>query len=93
MQRVEHLHVRKPVEKNDALDQLVGMLHFLDRFLAPLLRQVFVAPVVEQPVMQPILIDRRQLVPKRFVEKLDDFRVTLHNSLLSWRPQQAPTHA
>jgi hypothetical protein len=32
-------------------------------------------------------------VPKRFVEKLDDFRVTLHNSLLSWRPQQAPTHA
>jgi hypothetical protein len=32
--------------------------------------------------MQPILIDRRQLVPKRFVEKLDDFRVTLHNPLL-----------
>jgi hypothetical protein len=25
-------------------------------------------------------------VPKRFVEKLDDFCVTLHNSLLSWRP-------
>jgi hypothetical protein len=38
--------------------------------------------------MQPVLIDRRQLVPKRFVEELDDFPVTLHNSLLSWRPQQ-----
>src|SRR5215510_15232491 len=59
------------------------MLHFLDRFLAPLLRQILVAPVVEQPVVKPILIDRRQFVPKRFVEKLDDFRVTLHNSLLS----------
>jgi hypothetical protein len=63
------------------------MLHFLDRFLAPLLRQVLVAPVVEQPIVQPVLIDRCQLMPQRFVEKLDDFRVTLHNRLLSWRPQ------
>src|SRR5512132_2221636 len=33
VQRVKHLHVGETIEKNDALDQLVGMLHLLDRFL------------------------------------------------------------
>ena len=37
MQRIEHLHVRKAVEEDDALDELIGVLHLLDRFLAPLL--------------------------------------------------------
>jgi hypothetical protein len=74
----------KPVEKYDALDQLVGVFHLLDRFLPPLLRQVLVTPVFEQPVMEPVLIDRGQFVPQCFIEKLDDFSVTLHKWLLSW---------
>ena len=55
VQRVEHLHVGEAVEEDDALDELVGMLHFLDRFLAPLLGEILVAPVIQQPVMQPVL--------------------------------------
>jgi len=50
-------------------DQLVGVLHLLDRFLAPLLGERLVAPIVEQPVMQPVLVDRRQFVPQRLIEK------------------------
>jgi hypothetical protein len=49
-----------------------------------LLCKIFVTPIVEQPVMEPVLIDRGQFVPQRFIEKLDDFSVTLHNWLLLW---------
>jgi hypothetical protein len=84
MQRIEDLHVREAVKKYDALDQLVGVFHFLDRFLAPLLCQILVTPIVEQSVMEPVLIDRGQFVPQRSIEKLDDFSVTLHNWLLLW---------
>ena len=78
MQRVEHLHVGEAVEEDDALDQLVGVLHLLDQFLAPLLGEIFVAPIVQQPVMQPVLVDRGEFVPKRLVEIFDDFGVALH---------------
>ena len=81
VQRVEHLHIREAVEKDDALDELVGVLHFLDQFLAPLLGQILVAPIFEQPIVQPVLVDRGQFVPKCLVEKFDDFSVTLHNQL------------
>src|SRR5262245_21227688 len=32
VQRIDHLHVGKTLEKNDPLHDLVGVLHFLDRF-------------------------------------------------------------
>ena len=44
VQRIEHLHVGKAVEEDDAVDQLVGVLHLLDRFLAPLLGERFQSP-------------------------------------------------
>src|ERR1700722_10245305 len=78
MQRIEHLHIGKAIEEDDAVDELVGMFHLFDGFLAPLLGERLVAPVAEQPVMQPVLIDRRQLVPKRLVEVIDDARLALH---------------
>src|SRR5580704_10152241 len=79
MQRVEHLQVGKTVEENDALDQLVGVLHLLDRFLAPLLGERLVAPIVEQPVMQPVLVDCRQFVPQRLIEEVEDSRIAFHD--------------
>ena len=79
MQRIEHLHVRKTVKKDDAFDELIGVLHLLDGFLAPLFGERFVAPIVEQAIMQPILIDRGQFVPQRLVEKIDDTRLPSHN--------------
>src|SRR4029077_15231551 len=60
----------------------IGVLHLLDGFLAPLLGERFVAPIVEQTIMQPILIDRGQLVPQRLVEIIDDTRLPSHNLLL-----------
>src|ERR1043165_7161275 len=78
VQRIEHLHVGEALQEDDAVDELVGVLHLLDRFLAPLLGEVLVAPVVEQPVMQPVLIDRGQLAAQALVEIVDDLGVALH---------------
>ena len=36
------------------------------------------APIVEHPIVQPILVDRGQLVLQRLVEQLDDLVVALH---------------
>ncbi len=74
------LQVRMPFEEDDAIDQLVGVLHFLDRFRPPLLGEILEAPVVEHAKMQPVLVDGRQLMAKRLVEKLDDFGIALHGA-------------
>src|SRR6266516_667854 len=78
--RIDHLHVGKAVEEDDALNDLVRMLHLLDRFLAPFLGQRPVTPIVQQPVMQPVLVDGGKLVPQTTVEKLDDSCIALHGA-------------
>ena len=80
VQGVEHLHVRKAVEEDDAVDQLVGVLHLLDGFRAPFLGEILEAPVVEQPVVQPVLVDRGQFVAERLVQEIDDFWIALHGA-------------
>jgi hypothetical protein len=80
VKRVDHLHVGKPVEEDDALHDLVGMLHFLDRLLSPFLGQREVAPIVQQPVMQPVLVDGGELMPEATVEIFDDPCVALHGA-------------
>ena len=86
VKRIEHLQVGKAVEKDDALDDLVGVLHLLDRFLAPFLRQVAVAPIVQEPVMQPVLVDGRQLMPQAAVEIFNDSCIALHVPILRGNP-------
>src|SRR6202044_3788274 len=81
MQRIEHLHVGEAVEKDDAVDELVGVLHLLDGLLAPLLGEIAIAPIVQQPVMQPILVDRGKFMPQGLVEIIDDDRLTAHGSV------------
>src|SRR5438874_2986059 len=46
-QRIEHLHVGKAIEENDAVGEAVGVVHLLDRFLAPLLGELQQAPVMQ----------------------------------------------
>jgi hypothetical protein len=58
------------------------MLHFVDRFMAFIFGETCHAPVVEQAVVQPVLVDGRQLVAKRDIEMLDDLRIALHGSPL-----------
>src|SRR4051812_18184309 len=40
VQGIEHLHVGKALKKDDAVDEFVGVHHFLDRFLAPFLGEL-----------------------------------------------------
>src|SRR5580700_10411621 len=79
VERIEHLHVGKSVEKNDALDDLVRVLHFLDRLLAPLLGERLVAPVIQQSIMQPILVDGRELVAQSLVQVVKDSWIASHD--------------
>src|SRR5262249_53458773 len=53
-----------------------------DGFLAPFLGERPIAPIVQQPVMQPILIDGRELVPQPLVEVVDDTGIAFHGALL-----------
>ena len=73
-QRVEHLQVGEAVEEDDALDEAVRVVHLLDGFLAPGLGELLVAPIVQDPVMEPVLVDRRQLAAQAAIEILDNLR-------------------
>ena len=79
---VEILQVGQAFEEEDALDQPVGVLHLVDRFLLLVLAQLLQAPVVEHPGVQEVLVDRGQLVDEDLVEVLDDFLVAFHARLL-----------
>src|SRR3546814_9334273 len=87
-QPAEQLEVGKPAQKEDAVRQLVGMLHLVDRFLAFKMCEPGDAPIVEHAIMQPILVDRGQLVLERLVEEIDDLFVALHVLVLSCLDRQ-----
>src|ERR1700687_33300 len=80
-QGIEHLHVGKPVEEQDAIGEAVGVVHLLDGFLAPLLGQLQQTPIVQHPIMQPILVDGGELAAQTLVEIFDDSCVALHDAL------------
>src|SRR4029079_1567781 len=80
-QGIEHLHVGKAVEEQDAVGELVGVLHLLDGFLAPDLGHFQKAPIVQEPVMQPVLADGGEFAAQALVEIIDDFWVALHGAL------------
>jgi hypothetical protein len=56
------------------------MLHLIDRLVPLIVGEPVHAPIVEHAVVQPILVDRRQLVPERVIEMLDDLWVAFHGS-------------
>ena len=85
-QGIEHLHVGKAFEEDYPVGDAVGVLHLLDRFFAPDLGHVREAPIGQQPVMQPILVDGSELVTQSLVKILDDFGVALHDELQGLRP-------
>src|SRR6266853_1037568 len=81
MQRIEHLHVGEAIEEDDAVNQLVGVLHLFDGFLAPYLGQGLVAPVLQQAIVQPILVDGGELVTQRLVEIFDYGCISAHGDI------------
>ena len=72
------LQVGMAFEEDDARDELVGVMHFLDRFRALLLGELAVAPVLQQPVVKPVLVDGAELQKQRLVKPLDDLFFAFH---------------
>ena len=77
-QLAQRLEVRQTVEEEDALGELVGVLHLVDRFLVLVLGEFRQAPVLQHLGVQEVLVDRGELVVERLVEVLDDLRVAFH---------------
>jgi hypothetical protein len=75
---VDRLKIGEPVEEQNAVGQRIGVLHFVDRFVALVIGELLHAPIIEHAVMQPILVDRGQLVRERRVEIFDYPGVALH---------------
>jgi len=78
----ELLKIGQAIEKQDALDELVGMLHFVNRFLVFVLRQLGITPVAIHARVEEILVDRSQLVEQGLVQVLNDFGIALHAASL-----------
>ena len=79
-QRVDPLQIRHALEENDARDDLVRVVHLLDGLFALLLGELGEAPIVEQAIVQPVLIDGAELKLQRFVQGLDDLFVAFHSA-------------
>ena len=68
------------VEKQDALDQFLGVLHLVDRLLLDERAEPVVAPVVAHLRVQEVLVDGRQLLLERLVELSNDLVVSAHTA-------------
>src|SRR4051794_3012052 len=76
--RSQSLEIRYAVEVEDALDEVFGILHLVDRFVVEALRQAVVAPVRAHLRVDEVLVDRGQLAREHLVQQLGDAGVTLH---------------
>src|ERR1700729_2782754 len=54
------------------------MLHLFDGLFAPSLGEVLVAPVIQNAIVQPVLVDRREFVLQRSIEIFDNLFVAPH---------------
>jgi len=73
-------HAGRAIQEEDALDERLGVLHFVDRFFLDVIREVAVVPVLAHLGMQEVLVDRGQFFLERLVQQGDDFRVAFHGS-------------
>ncbi|MCY1425252.1 hypothetical protein D9M71_410360 [compost metagenome] len=82
VQLAQVLDVRQAFKEQDALDQLVRVLHLVDGFVVLVLAELVQAPIFIHARMQEVLIDRDQLIGKDLVEMLDDCNVAFHDGVL-----------
>ena len=71
-QLAEVLQVRQALEEQDALDQLVGVLHLVDRLVHLVVAELVEPPVLQHPRMQEVLVDRREFVLEDLVQMRND---------------------
>src|SRR5438874_2114497 len=75
---VEILQIGEAIEEQDALDQLVGVLHLVEGGVVLAVAELCDAPMAQHPRMQKILIDRGQLVLEHRIQMLNDGLVAPH---------------
>ena len=72
------LQVGHALEHEDALDELLGVVHLLDGLVAVLVGQALPSPVLAQLGVGEVLVDGGEFGRQGLVEELDDARRTLH---------------
>ena len=81
-QLAEVLEIGQALEKQDPLDEAIGVLHLVDRLLLLVVLELLQAPVAEHAGVQEVLVDRGELVEQHLVQMLYDLRITFHRGLL-----------
>jgi hypothetical protein len=71
--QLQRLHAGDAFEKENALDQRFGVLHFADGLFLDVFGKAVVAPVFTHFRVEKVLIDGGQLFAESFVEFGDDF--------------------
>ena len=75
---VDGLEVGQPAQEQNPLRENVGVLHLVDRFVPFVIGKTADAPIGENAIVQPVLIDRGQFIGECLVEVLDDLLIALH---------------
>ena len=78
---MQRLQVGQAFEHQNAINQLIGMFHFSDRFFVLFFSDFFQAPMLIHPGMKKILVDCAEFVGELGIEQLDDVIVAFHGSL------------
>src|SRR5439155_20867730 len=77
-QFIEVLEVGQPAEEQDAVDQLVGILHLVERLFVFMVAELLDAPMAQHPRMQEILVDGSELGFQHRIQMLDDGLIAPH---------------
>ena len=80
-QGAEILQIGQSFKHQNAVDDVIGVVHFTKAFLIHLLAQRIKAPVAEHARVQKILVDRGQLIFKYYIQVFNDFRIAFHHNL------------
>ena len=75
---VQVLQVGQALEEEDALDELVGMLHLVDRLVMLVVGEARQSPMTEHARVEEVLVDRGELVGEHRVQVTQDVRITAH---------------
>ena len=74
---------RAAFEKQNPSDELLRVLHLVDRFVILVFTQRFQTPVLEHAGVQKVLVDRGEFVLQHLVQVRNDFVVAFHGQVVS----------
>src|SRR3954469_14806706 len=78
----EILQIGKSIQKKNALDELVRMLHLVYRLVLRIIGRTFQSPVRDHAEVKKVLVDGGQLILEDRVQMPNDGWITLHGALV-----------